>query len=84
MIKALHYAHDRVGLDQGRDRAAPQARSIVDHSVDPDEVTVALVLHFLENRSGATVMQISAAQQARADVENAGVDVIPEGVRSRQ
>jgi nucleotide-binding universal stress UspA family protein len=66
------------GVDQDRDRTTAQARAIVDLPVDPDRVEVVLIHNFTENRSGASVAQISGVRQARATLEDAGIDVILE------
>jgi nucleotide-binding universal stress UspA family protein len=66
------------GVDQNRDRTAAQARAIVDLPVDPEQVEVVFVHNFLENQSGASVMQVSGVKQARSVLEDTGFDVILE------
>ena len=63
------------GIDTDKERAVAQAETIADMPMDTDEVEAVLTHSFEENRSGASVAQVSSVQRAQSILEDAGIDV---------
>jgi nucleotide-binding universal stress UspA family protein len=66
------------GIDTDKERAVAQAETIADMPMDTDEVEAVLTHSFEENRSGASVAQVSSVQRAQSILEDAGIDVVLE------
>jgi nucleotide-binding universal stress UspA family protein len=66
------------GIDTDNERAVAQAETIADMPMDTDEVEAVLTHSFEENRSGASVAQVSSVQRAQSILEDAGIDVVLE------
>jgi len=63
------------GIDDDKQRAATQARTITDMPMDTDEVEVVLTHSFTDNPSGASISQVSSVQRAQEILEDAGIEV---------
>ncbi|MDB2224143.1 universal stress protein [Halorubrum ezzemoulense] len=68
-----------VGIDADEDRASAQAETIASMPLETDDVTAVLVHSFSENREGGTVEQVKSVRVARSRLEDAGIEVTPEG-----
>ena len=68
-----------VGIDTDVGRAETQAETIASMPLEADEVTAVLVHSFSENREGATVEQVKSVRVAQSRLEDAGIEVTPEG-----
>lgn len=68
-----------VGVDTDEDRARTQAETIASMPLETDEVTAVLVHSFSENREGGTVEQVKSVRVAQSRLEEAGIEVTPEG-----
>ncbi|MFQ3284230.1 MAG: nucleotide-binding universal stress UspA family protein [Natronomonas sp.] len=66
------------GIDSDKERARAQAETIADMPMDTEEIEVVLTHSFEENRSGASVAQVSSVQRAQSVLEDAEIDVILE------
>ena len=66
------------GIDSDKERARAQAETIADMPMDTEEIEVVLTHSFEENRSGASVAQVSSVQRAQSILEDAGIDVVLE------
>ena len=66
------------GVDQNQERTTALARAIKGLPIDIDRLSVVLIHSFNENRSGASVAQVSAIQRAQEVLEESGIDVILE------
>lgn len=66
------------GIDTDKQRAAAQAETITEMPMDPEKVRVVLAHSFKENRSGASVSQVSSVQRAESILEDAGIEVLLE------
>jgi len=66
------------GIDSDKERARAQAETIADMPMDTEEIEVVLTNSFEENRSGASVAQVSSVQRAQSVLEDAEIDVILE------
>jgi len=65
-------------IDSDKERARAQAETIADMPMDTEEIEVVLTHSFEENRSGASVAQVSSVQRAQSVLEDAEIDVILE------
>jgi nucleotide-binding universal stress UspA family protein len=68
-----------VGIDTDQSRAKAQAEAITSMPLDTEEVQVVLVHSFSENPEGGTIEQVKPVRVARKRLEEAGIEVIPEG-----
>ncbi|GAA0544974.1 universal stress protein [Halorubrum ejinorense] len=68
-----------VGIDTDVGRAETQAETIASMPLEADEVTAVLVHSFAENREGGTVEQVKSVRVAQSRLEDAGIEVTPEG-----
>ena len=68
-----------VGIDTDKGRAEAQAETIASMPLETDEVTAVLVHSFSENREGGTVEQVKSVRVAQSRLEDAGIEVTPEG-----
>ena len=68
-----------VGIDTDVGRAETQAETIASMPLEADDVTAVLVHSFSENREGATVEQVKSVRVAQSRLEDAGIEVTPEG-----
>ena len=66
------------GIDSDKERARAQAETIAGMPMDTEEIEVVLTHSFEENRSGASVAQVSSVQRAQSVLEDAEIDVILE------
>lgn len=66
------------GIDNDKQRAAMQARTITDMPMHADEVEVVLTHSFKDNPSGASIAQVSSVQRAQELLEDAGLEVVLE------
>ncbi len=66
------------GIDNDKQRAAMQARTITDMPMHTDEVEVVLTHSFKDNPSGASIAQVSSVQRAQELLEDAGLEVVLE------
>ncbi|ELZ43174.1 universal stress protein [Halorubrum coriense DSM 10284] len=68
-----------VGIDTDEQRARTQAETIASMPLESDNVEVVLVHAFSENREGGTVEQVKSVRVAQSRLEEAGIEVRPEG-----
>ena len=68
-----------VGIDTDQKRAKAQAEAITSMPLEKDQVEAVLVHSFSENPEGGTIEQVKPVRVARRRLEEAGIDVIPEG-----
>jgi nucleotide-binding universal stress UspA family protein len=68
-----------VGIDTDQSRAQAQAEAITSMPLDTENVQAVLVHSFSENPEGGTIEQVKPVRVARRRLEEAGIDVIPEG-----
>ena len=66
------------GIDSDKQRASSQAETITDMPMNPEELRVVLTHSFKENRSGASISQVSSVQRAESILEDAGIEVLLE------
>jgi nucleotide-binding universal stress UspA family protein len=68
-----------VGIDKDESRAKAQADAITSMPLETEEVQAILVHSFSENPEGGTIEQVKPVRVARKRLEEAGIEVIPEG-----
>ena len=66
------------GIDSDKQRATSQAETITGMPMNPEELRVVLTHSFKENRSGASIAQVSSVQRAESILEDAGIEVLLE------
>lgn len=66
------------GVDSDKQRAKSQAETIAGMPMNPEDVRVVLTHSFKENRSGASIAQVSSVQRAESILEDAGIEVLLE------
>ena len=66
------------GIDSDKQRASSQAETITGMPMIPEDVRVVLTHSFKENRSGASIAQVSSVQRAESILEDAGIEVLLE------
>lgn len=66
------------GVDSDKQRAKSQAETIAGMPMNPEDVRVVLTHSFKENRSGASIAQVSSVQRAESILGDAGIEVLLE------